>query len=85
MTQLELKSNFHKLIDEIEDQKELAKLYEYFIVMKQNIEKSGGDWWDELTAEEKADLDLSIKESEDESNLIPHEQVMEEAKKWLKK
>ncbi len=85
MTQLEIKTNFHKLIDEIEDQNELTKLYEYFIALKQNFEKSGSDWWDELTDAQKADLDLALKECEDESNLIPHEQVMEEAKKWLKK
>ncbi len=85
MTQLEIKTNFHKLIDEIDDQKELAKLYEYFIALKQNFEKSGSDWWDELSEEQKEMLDLSIKESEDESNLIPHEQVMKESLKWLKK
>lgn len=85
MTQLEIKTNFHKLIDEIDDQKELAKLYEYFIALKQNFEKSGSDWWDELSEEQKEMLDLSIKESEDESNLILHEQVMKESLKWLKK
>ena len=85
MTQLEIKTNFHKLIDEIDDQNELAKLYEYFIALKRNFEKSGSDWWDELSEEQKEMLDLSIKESEDESNLIPHEQVMKESLKWLKK
>jgi hypothetical protein len=44
-----------------------------------------GDWWDELSDEQKADIDLSIKECEDEINLIPHEQVKKEARKWLKK
>ena len=85
MTQLELKSHFHKLIDEINDQKELSQLYEYMLVLKKNIGKTDEDWWDELSDEQKADIDLSIKESEDESNLIPHEQVMKEARKWLKK
>ncbi len=85
MTQLELKSHFHKLIDEIEDQKELSQLYNYMLILKKNIEVSGEDWWDELSDEQKADIDLSIKECEDESNLIPHEQVMKEARKWLKK
>jgi thiamine pyrophosphate-dependent acetolactate synthase large subunit-like protein len=85
MTQLEIKTNFHKLIDEIEDQKQLSRLYDYMLIIKQNIENTNEEWWDELTEAQKADIDLSIKESEDERNLIPHEQVMEEAKKWLKK
>ncbi|HMQ78664.1 MAG TPA: hypothetical protein PKE39_07525 [Ignavibacteria bacterium] len=85
MTQLEIKTNFHKLIDEIDDQKELAKLYEYFIALKQNFEKSGSDWWDELTDEQRKNIDISIEECNDPSKLIPHDQVMKEARKWLKK
>lgn len=84
MTHLELKTSFHRQIDEIEDEKELEKLYEYFILLKKNFEKPDNDWWDELTEKQKADIESSINESEDESNLIPHEQVMKDSKEWLK-
>ena len=84
MTHLELKTSFHRQIDEIEDEKELEKLYEYFILLKQNFEKPDNDWWDELTEKQKADIESYINESEDESNLIPHEQVMKDSKEWLK-
>ncbi len=85
MTQLEIKTNFHKLIDEIEDQNELTKLYEYFIALKQNFEKSGSDWWDELSEEQKRNFDIAIEQCNDPSKQISHEEVMRESKKWLKK
>lgn len=84
MTQLELKSHFHKLIDEINDQKQLSKLYDFMLVLKLNYEKNDEDWWDELTEEQKRNLDISIEQCNDPSKLIPHEQVMRESRKWLK-
>lgn len=84
MTHLEIKSSFHQQIDDIEDEQEIEKLYEYFILLKQNLENSDKDWWDELSDEQKADFESSVKESEDESNFIPHEQVMKDSLKWLK-
>ncbi|MBE2226919.1 MAG: hypothetical protein IAE93_06245 [Ignavibacteria bacterium] len=85
MTQLEIKTNFHKLIDEIEDQNELTKLYEYCIALKQNFEKSGSDLWDELSEEQKRNFDIAIEQCNDPSKQISHEEVMRESKKWLKK
>ncbi|HAX49073.1 MAG TPA: hypothetical protein PK605_09180 [Ignavibacteria bacterium] len=85
MTQLEIKTNFHKLIDEIEDQNELTKLYEYCIALKQNFEKSGSDWWGELSEEQKRNFDIAIEQCNDPSKQISHEEVMRESKKWLKK
>ena len=85
MTQLELKAHFHKLIDDISDEDQLKKLYNYMIILKENYEKSEEDWWDELSEEQKRNLDISIEESHDPSKLIPHEQVMKEARKWLRK
>ena len=84
MTHLELKKSFHRQSDELEDEKELVKLYEYFILLEKNFEKADNDWWDDLTDKQKADIESSINESEDESNLIPHEQVMKDSKEWLK-
>lgn len=55
------------------------------LVLKRNIEKTDEDWWDELTDEQRKNIDISIEECNDPSKLIPHEQVMKEAQKWLKK
>ncbi len=85
MTQLELKSRFHKLIDEIDNPKELAKLYEYFIFLKQNYQQSESGWWDKLSEEQKNNLDIAIEQCNDPSKLISHEKVVAESKKWLKK
>ena len=43
------------------------------------------DYWDELGEEEKAELELAIKESEKEENQISHQDVMKKYRKWLDK
>jgi len=42
------------------------------------------DWWDELSQEEKDDIDLGLRQLR-EGKGIPHEQVMAEARELLKK
>ena len=42
------------------------------------------DWWDELSQEEKNDIDLGVKQLK-EGKGIPHEQVMAEARELLRK
>ncbi len=39
----------------------------------------GGDWWDDLTEEEKQRLEQSVREGE-EGKIISHEQVQREAR-----
>lgn len=85
MTQPELKKNILSLIDEIDDPKLLNYLFEFVTLLKLNDKDSKDEWWDKLTDEQKADIDLAIEESNDPSKLIPHEQVIQEAGKWLKK
>lgn len=43
-----------------------------------------GDWWDELTDEDKQRLEQSIREA-DEGKTVSHEQVQREAQSWLKR
>ena len=83
MPKSEVKNNFHSLIDEFKNEKLLEQMYEFMTLLKDK--ETDEDWWDLLTDEQKAELDLAIKESEDESNWISHEQVMRESKEWLKK
>jgi len=46
------------------------------------LDKQEGDWWDELSEAEQADIDASIEEAE-RGEVIPHEEVMANPKKWL--
>ena len=75
MSIIELKEHFHTLIDEIDDKEFLEEFYEVFKVRKNYKDI---DFWDELTAEQQKELDESFFESEDEKNLINHEEVMKE-------
>ena len=72
MSTTELKSSLHTLIDTINDSKTLNAIF----TLLSNKSKSV-DFWDELSAEQKAEIDASIAEA-DRGELIPHEQVMKE-------
>jgi hypothetical protein len=83
MTIQEIKSSFHSLIEECNDLKLLESFYE---ILKDVQEKdSGKDFWDELTDEQKKEIELAIVECEIESNLEKHDVVMDRARKWPKK
>jgi hypothetical protein len=82
MSIVELKKRCQSLIEDIDDKKFLEDFYETFKFFKENKDI---DFWDELTDEHKKELEESWAESEDEKNLISHEDVMRESKKWLKK
>lgn len=43
------------------------------------------DFWDMFNVEQKKELGALLQESEDESNLVRNEVVMEKARQWLKK
>ncbi len=42
------------------------------------------DWWNELTDEEKKEMNTAIEESENKDNLIPFETFHSEFKTWRK-
>jgi hypothetical protein len=77
MSTLELKAEIHKKIDALDDIAELIDL---------NLSL---DWFmqEKLTAEEKIVLERlsQAKKSSDEGTGILHEDVMIEAKQWLKR
>ena len=79
----EIKTNFHHLIDEIENEKILKQFYE--VLNGFSKKNRTVDFWDTLTEEQKKEIDLAWEESEKEENLIPHNEVMKEANKWIKK
>ncbi len=75
-----LKSNLHKLIDQIENQ---SLLEDYYEEMKNIFEKSQDNVWDKLTDDQKKEILLSYEESEIETDLIENDSVMNKYKNWL--
>lgn len=77
-----VKSNFHQLIDRIEDEAVLHELYQMLLNYQQK--KESGDFWDSMTDEQKQELEQALAESESDENLISHQDVMNRARKWKK-
>jgi hypothetical protein len=66
MGTIELRSNLHKILDKIENEQLLRAIYDFLIQKESAVE---GQIWKTLTEEQKNEVYLSYKESEDESNL----------------
>lgn len=77
-----VRSNFHQLIDQVEDETILSELYQMLLNYQQK--KESGDFWDAMTDEQKQELEQALAESESEENLISHREVMKRARKWKK-
>ena len=80
MTTLELKNNFHQLIDSIENENLLQKFYE-LMLRKRSIRD--GALWAKLTQYE---VDESLRANEarnDPKNLLPHDEMKKKYAKWL--
>ena len=80
MTTMELKQNFHHLIDSIDNEKLLINFYE---LIKKKSSAKEGQLWNRLTDEEQKELLLSLEESKNPENLISHEEMVNKHKKWL--
>lgn len=75
MSTAELKYNLVKLIESINNSRTLQAVY----TLLSNKKEGNADFWDELSAEQKAAIEESIGEL-DRGEGIPHEQVMKEIK-----
>lgn len=80
MNTLELKSNFHKLIDTINNEKILSSFYE---MMSSINDHNEGSLWARLSPEEKKELIELDEETKNENNLISQTTIMEKHRKWL--
>jgi hypothetical protein len=80
MTTLELKKNFHHLIDSIDNEQLLSKFYD---ILKSCNAVKDGDLWSRLTNQEQDELISAFNESEKEKYLISHDRMMKKHKKWL--
>lgn len=82
MTAFELKSNFHHLIDSIDNESLLMKFYDLLLRKK---EQKDGNLLKYLTKEELQELFLAEEESENPYNLISNDDQKKKHKKWLSK
>lgn len=73
MSTTELKYNLFNAIDSINDNKALIDIYSFI------TKKTDTDFWDELSDEQKEEIEESIAEL-DRGEGIPHEDVMKEIK-----
>lgn len=80
MTTIEVRSNFHKLIDKIENKNTLSRFYEILLKAK---DSNAGDLWKGLSKKEQDELLEIEKESYDTKNLISHKEMKSRHKKWL--
>lgn len=81
MSTIEIKSNLHKLIDQINDESQLNKAYE--ILENISAVSEEGVLWSNLNKKDQEELLKIEKECHDPSNLIEHETVINKFKKWL--
>jgi photosystem II stability/assembly factor-like uncharacterized protein len=77
---LEIKNNFHQLIDQINNEQLLIKLYH---IMEQASSTDEGQLWSRLTEAEQIELLRIEQEVQSEQNLIPGEQMQPKHQKWL--
>ena len=77
MGTIELKSNPHKMVDRIKDERLLRAIYS-FLKVRENSEDSR--MWDSLTDEQKKEVFLAYDESEDDANLIEDKDVWKKLK-----
>lgn len=68
-----LKSNIHKIVEKTQDERLLQAIYDFL----QNKETGKpGQLWASLSAKEKEEVLQSFEESEDESNLIDKDDLL---------
>ena len=79
MNSIEIKSNFHHLIDSIQNDFLLKKFYELLLKSK-NME---GKLWNKLSDIERKELLESYDESFEEDKHLEHKEVANKYKKWL--
>ena len=80
MNTIELRQNFHLLIDRIDNDNLLINFYD---LIKERSSAKEGQLWNKLTYQEQEELLLSLEESKNPENLISHEEMKNKHKEWL--
>ncbi|MEO2059955.1 MULTISPECIES: hypothetical protein [Mesonia] len=66
-----------ELIQRLQKTKDKATL----LKIRKVFEEESADWYDELSVEEKKEIELGIRQA-NEGKLVSHESVMAKLKKW---
>ena len=77
MGAIELKSNLHKIVDQIEDERLLRAIYSF---LKERENSQDGQLWNALTKEQKKEVLQAYEESENDSNLVEDKDVWKNLK-----
>ena len=80
MKHSDIRTNLHQLIDEIENDQLLVKLYD---LLSKSKNQNEGDLWNQLSDEQRKELLISESESKYKENLVDHEKQKAKHKKWL--
>ena len=72
MDAIEIKKNFHFLIDSIDNENLLINLYD---ILKRRSNVQEGHLWNRLSKDEREELLLAFEESDIQENLISQEEM----------
>ena len=77
MSTTEIKTNLHKIVDRIEDERLLRVIYDFLEVREKSNE---GQLWKTLTTEQQQEVLQVYEDSENDSNLIDDKDVWRKLK-----
>jgi len=80
MKHSDIRNSFHKLIDEIDNERLLMKFYDLLIKSREQKE---GELWNQLSDDQKNEVLLAESQSHYDKNLIDHKTQKAKHKKWL--
>ena len=80
MNVIDLKRDFHNLIDKVDNENLLRNLYN---ILKTRANSKDGHLWANLNTEEQEELLAVFEESEDYDKLIDNENVKKKHSKWF--
>ena len=85
MSDFELQGVLHSWLAQVKNRLRLEKLVEIIkpVIEEEEEDLYEDDWWDEMTAEQQADLTTSIGETEDPTKWTSHEDVLKMSRQWL--
>ena len=79
MKVLELKGGLLEMIADVRDEAILKKLQNAF----RKIIQPENDWWDDLTAEQQAELKATLAGFDDPNNMVSDEDAQKQIDGWL--
>lgn len=77
MSTTEIKTNLHKIVDRIDDERLLRVIHDFLEVREKSNE---GQFWKTLTTEQQQEVLQAYEDSENDSNLIDDEDVWRKLK-----